>query len=90
MIALHRTDNLREYPMKKKLRFILGLFSTLIIIRVSMVGIDTFIVGANPDYQSLEKVAAQTVPLIQLPSNLNLTVQQQAHRAARDRVTKRT
>jgi hypothetical protein len=63
--------------MKKKLRFILGVFSTLVIIRVSMVGVDTFMVGANPDYQSLEEVSAQTVPLIQLPSNLNLTAQQQ-------------
>jgi periplasmic protein CpxP/Spy len=42
-----------------------------------MVGVDTFMVGANPDYQSLEEVSAQTVPLIQLPSNLNLTAQQQ-------------
>jgi LTXXQ motif family protein len=63
--------------MIKKLRFILGVFSTLVIIRVSMVGVDTFMVGANPDYQSLEEVSAQTVPLIQLPSNLNLTAQQQ-------------
>jgi hypothetical protein len=63
--------------MKKKLRFILGVFSTLVIIRVSMVGVDTFMVGANPDYQSLEEVSAQTVSLIQLPSNLNLTAQQQ-------------
>ncbi len=42
-----------------------------------MVGVDTLMVGANPDYQSLEKVSAQTVPLIQLPNNLNLTAQQQ-------------
>jgi LTXXQ motif family protein len=64
--------------MKKKLKLILGVFSTLVIIRVSMVGIDTFMIGANPDYQSLEQVSAQTVPLIQLPTNLNLSAQQQA------------
>jgi LTXXQ motif family protein len=64
--------------MKKNLRIMLGMFSTLVIIRVSMVGIDTFMIGANPDYQSLEQVSAQTVPLIQLPTTLNLSAQQQA------------
>jgi LTXXQ motif family protein len=62
--------------MKKKLRLILGVLSALVILKTSMVGVDTFMVGANPDYQSLEQVSAQTIPLIQLPSTLNLTAQQ--------------
>jgi phosphoribosylanthranilate isomerase len=63
--------------MKKKLRLILGMLSMLVIIRVSMVELDTFMVGANPEYQSLEQVSAQTIPLVQLPSTLNLSAQQQ-------------
>lgn len=42
-----------------------------------MVELDTLMVGANPDYQSLEQASAQTIPLVQLPSTLNLTAQQQ-------------
>lgn len=41
-----------------------------------MVGVDNFMVGANPDYQSQEQVSAQTIPLIQFPRTLNLTEQQ--------------
>jgi hypothetical protein len=63
--------------MKKKLRLIVGVLSTLTVLRILIVGVDNFMVGANPDYQSLEQVSAQTIPLIPLPSTLNLTAQQQ-------------
>jgi LTXXQ motif family protein len=63
--------------MKKKLRLILAIVSTLAILKFLILGADTFMVGVNPDYQSLEKVSAQTTPLVPLPSTLNLTAQQQ-------------
>jgi hypothetical protein len=64
--------------MKKKLRLILGIFSILASFKILMLGADTWMVGINPDYQSLEKVSAQTAPLVPLPSTLNLTARQQA------------
>jgi uncharacterized membrane protein len=63
--------------MKKNLRLLLGVLSTLTILMISMAGLDTVMVGINPDYQRLEQASAQTNPLIQLPGTLNLTAQQQ-------------
>jgi hypothetical protein len=73
-------DKSRKYLIKTKLGLTVGARSTLAILGVSIVGADRFMLGVSPNYrpnyQSIELVSAQAIPLVQLPDILNLSAQQ--------------